>query len=56
VGDPWDDEFKLMNLIAILSYQVHVHSHLRPLMSRIGACGLDDMGGPSESGIGAIPH
>jgi hypothetical protein len=28
VGDPWDDEFKLMNSIALLSYMVHVHSHL----------------------------
>jgi hypothetical protein len=28
VGDPWDDEVKLMNSIALLSYMVHVHSHL----------------------------
>jgi hypothetical protein len=31
VGDPWDDEFKLMNSIALLSYPVHMHSNLRPL-------------------------
>jgi hypothetical protein len=31
VGDPWDDEFQLVNSIALLSYPVHVHSHLRPL-------------------------
>jgi hypothetical protein len=31
VGDPWDDEFELVNSIALLSYLVHVHSHLRPL-------------------------
>jgi hypothetical protein len=29
VGDPWDDEFQLANSIALLSYPVHVHSHLR---------------------------
>jgi hypothetical protein len=39
VGDLWDNEFKLLNSIALLSYMVHVHSHLRPLMARIGACG-----------------
>jgi hypothetical protein len=48
VGDPWDDEFKLMNLIALLSYTVHVHSHLRPLMARIGACGPGNLGGLSH--------
>jgi hypothetical protein len=31
VGDPRDDEFKLMNSIALLSYPVHMHSNLRPL-------------------------
>ena len=56
MGDPWDDEFKLMNSIALLSYLVHVHSHLRPLMARIGACGPDNLGGLSQRGIGAIPH
>jgi hypothetical protein len=56
VGDPWDDEFKLMNSIALLSYLVHVHSHLRPLMARVGACGPDNLGGLSQRGIGAIPH
>jgi hypothetical protein len=49
VGDPWDDEFKLMNSIALLSYTVHVHSHLRPLMARIGAHGPDNLGGLSQS-------
>jgi hypothetical protein len=39
----------LLNSIALLSYMVHVHSHLRPLMSRIGACGPDDLGGLSHS-------
>jgi hypothetical protein len=48
VGDPWDDEFKLMNSIALLSYMVHVHSHLRPLMARIGACEPDNLGGLSH--------
>jgi len=48
VGDPWDDEFELMNSIALLSYPVHVHSHLRPLMARIGACGPDNLGGLSQ--------
>jgi hypothetical protein len=48
VGDPWDDEFKLMNSIALLSYTVHVHSHLRPLTARIGACGSDKLGGLSQ--------
>jgi hypothetical protein len=56
VGDPWNDEFKLMNSLALLSYTVHVHSHLRSLMARIGACGQDNLGGLSQSGIGAIPH
>jgi hypothetical protein len=44
MGDPWYDEFKLMNSIALLSYPVHVHSHLRSLMARNGACGADDLG------------
>ena len=48
VGDPWDDEFELMNSIALLSYPVHVHSHLRPLMARVGACGPDNLGGLSQ--------
>ena len=56
VGDPWDDEFELMNSIALLSYPVHVHNHLRPLMARVGACGPDNLGGLSQCGIGAIPH
>jgi hypothetical protein len=49
VGDPWDDEFKLMNSIALLSYTVHVHSHLRLLMERIGARGPGNFGGLSHS-------
>jgi hypothetical protein len=49
VGDPWDDEFELMNSIALLSYPVHVHSHLRPLMARVGACGPDNLGGLSQA-------
>jgi hypothetical protein len=44
VGDPWDDKFKLMNSIALLSYTIHMHSHLSPLMARIGACGPDNLG------------
>jgi hypothetical protein len=48
VGDPWDDEFKLMNSIALLSYTVHVHSHLRTLMARIGACESDNLRGLSQ--------
>jgi hypothetical protein len=40
VGDPWDYEFKLMNLIALLSYLVHVHSHLRPLRQGLVHVGL----------------
>jgi hypothetical protein len=44
VGDPWYDEFKLMKSIALLSYPVHMHSHLRSLMVRNGACGADDLG------------
>jgi hypothetical protein len=48
VRDPWDDEFELMNSIALLSYPVHVHSHLRPLMARVGACGPDNLGGLSH--------
>ena len=56
MGDPWDDEFGLVNSIALLSYPVHVHSHLRPLMARVGACGPNNLGGLSQRGIGAIPH
>jgi hypothetical protein len=48
VGDPWDDEFKLMNSIALFSYTVHMHSHLRPLMTRISACGPNNLGGLSQ--------
>jgi hypothetical protein len=48
VGDPWDDEFELMNSIALSSYPVHVHSHLRPLMARVCACGPDNFGGLSH--------
>ena len=48
VGDTWDDEFKLMKSIALLSYTVYVHSHLRPLIARIGACGPDNLGGLSQ--------
>ena len=40
VGDPWDDEFKLMNSIALLSYPVHVHSHLRPVRQGLVHVGL----------------
>jgi hypothetical protein len=56
VGDLWDNEFKLLNSIALLSYMVHVHSHLRPLIVRIGACGPDNLGGLSQSGTGAVTH
>jgi hypothetical protein len=49
MGDPWDDEFELMNSIALLSYLVHVHNHLRPLMAKIGACETDNLGGLSQS-------
>jgi hypothetical protein len=55
MGDPWDDEFELMNSIALLSYPVHVHNQLRPLMARIGICGPDNLGGLSQRGIRAIP-
>jgi hypothetical protein len=55
VGDPWDDEFKMLDSIALLSYPIHVHNHLRPLMVRICACGPDNSGGLSQSGFGAIP-
>jgi hypothetical protein len=48
VGDPWNDEFELVNSIALLSYPVHVHSHLRPLMARVGACGPDNLEGLSQ--------
>jgi hypothetical protein len=40
VGDPWDDEFKLMNSIALLSYPVHVHSNLIPLRQGLVYVGL----------------
>jgi hypothetical protein len=40
VGDPWDDEFKLMNSIALLSYLVHVHSNLRPVRQGLVHVGL----------------
>jgi hypothetical protein len=40
VGDPWDDEFKLMNSIAFLSYSVHVHSNLRPVRQGLVHVGL----------------
>jgi hypothetical protein len=39
VGDPWDDEFKLMNSI-VLSYPVHMHSNLRPLRQGLVHVGL----------------
>jgi hypothetical protein len=48
VGDPWDDEFELVNSIALLSYPVHVHNHLRSLMARVGACRPDNLGGLSQ--------
>jgi hypothetical protein len=51
VGDLWDNEFKLLNSIALLSYTVHVHSHLRLLMARIGACGPNNLGGLSQVAI-----
>jgi hypothetical protein len=40
VGDPWDDEFQLGNSIALLSYPVHVHSHLRPIRQGLVHVGL----------------
>jgi hypothetical protein len=40
VGDPWDDEFKLMNSIALLSYPVHVHSNLRLVRQGLVHVGL----------------
>jgi hypothetical protein len=40
VGDPWDDELKLMNSIALLSYLVHMHSNLRPLRQGLVHVGL----------------
>jgi hypothetical protein len=40
VGDPWDDEFQPANLIALLSYPVHVHIHLRPLRQGLVHVGL----------------
>jgi hypothetical protein len=47
VEDTWDDEFELINSIALLSYLVHKRSHLRPLMARIGACEPDNLEGLS---------
>jgi hypothetical protein len=35
-----DDQFKLMNLIALSGYPVHVHSHLRPLWQGLVHVGL----------------
>jgi hypothetical protein len=49
VGDPWNDEFELMNSIALLSYPVHVQSHLRTLMTRIGTCEPNNLGGLSQT-------
>ena len=40
MGDPWDDEFQLANSIALLSYPVHVHSHLRPIRQGLVHVGL----------------
>jgi hypothetical protein len=40
VGDPWDDEFQLANSIALLSYPVHVHSHLRLVRQGLVHVGL----------------
>jgi hypothetical protein len=40
VGDPWDDEFQLANSIALLSYPVHVHNHLRSLRQGLVHVGL----------------
>jgi hypothetical protein len=40
VGDRWDDEFQLANSIALLSYPVHVHSHLRPVRQGLMHVGL----------------
>jgi hypothetical protein len=40
VGDPWDDEFKLMNSIALLSYPIHMRSNLRPLWQGLMHVGL----------------
>jgi hypothetical protein len=53
VGDPWDDEFKLSNSIALLSYHVHVHSHMRSLIARIGACEPNNLEGLSHSTLSA---
>jgi hypothetical protein len=38
-----------MNSIALLSYPVHVHNHLRTLMTRIGTCGPNNLGGLSQT-------
>jgi hypothetical protein len=40
VGDPWDDEFQLANSIALLSYPVHVHNHLRLVRQGLVHVGL----------------
>ena len=47
MGDLYDNEFKLLNSIALSSYLVHVHSHLS-ILEMIGACGPDDLGGLSH--------
>jgi hypothetical protein len=40
MGDLWDNEFKLLNSIALLSYIVHMHSHLGPLRQGLVHVGL----------------
>jgi hypothetical protein len=40
VGDPWDYEFQLANSIALLSYPVHVHNHLRLVRQGLVHVGL----------------
>jgi hypothetical protein len=40
VGDHWDDEFKLMNSIALLSYPIHMRNNLRPLWQGLMHVGL----------------
>jgi hypothetical protein len=44
VGDLWDNELRLLSSIALLNYTVHVYSHLRPLMAKIGVCGPNNLG------------
>jgi hypothetical protein len=39
----------LVNSIALLSYPIHVHNHLRPLMTKVGACRPDNLGWLSQS-------